>query len=137
VDALLKQIKTIPGLSIYVNINKSGGGKIFVVVKKTLERLFRITFRGEVGRMLGFTYTKECSSVPNKQLLWVADKGVPDITGGSHFFYIYCSLVEGIMVNEKTLPLLGTLNAEVGEYGVQVVHNAVYPMFVKCIGGLQ
>ena len=137
VDALVNQIGTIEGFRTYGAIIKSEGGKIHVGVHKPLDRHFIITFLGNVGKMLGFTRGSHVLKSRNFRTKYVGDFGLPDMTNGSHFFYIYCSLVEGIMVNEKTLPLLCTLNAEVGEYGIQVVHNAVYPMFVKCIGGLQ
>ena len=59
----------------------------------------------------------------------------PDMTRGTHHFYIYCSLVKGVAVNDKTLPILATVDATLGTYGQQIVHPVQYPLFVDCESG--
>ena len=61
----------------------------------------------------------------------------PNMTRGTHHFYIYSSLVNGVTVNEKILPLLATVDATKGKYGQQVIHSIRYPLFVDCIHGPQ
>ena len=61
----------------------------------------------------------------------------PDLTRGTHHFYIYCSLVKNIPVNNKMLQILATVDATKGTYGEQVVHPVRYPIFVDCVEGPQ
>ena len=35
-------------------------------------------------------------------------------------------------VNDKTLPILATVDATLGTYGQQIVHPVQYPLFVDC-----
>ena len=58
-----------------------------------------------------------------------------DMTRGTHYFYIYCSLVCSIAINEKNLPLLATVDATKGNYGEQIVHPIQFPLFVDCESG--
>ena len=59
----------------------------------------------------------------------------PDMTRGTHHFYIYCSLVRSVAINEKNLPLLATVDATKGNYGEQIVHPIQFPLFVDCESG--
>ncbi len=61
----------------------------------------------------------------------------PNMTRGTHHFYIYSSLVSGVSVNEKILPLLATVDATKGKYGQHVTHSIRYPLFVDCVHGPQ
>ena len=38
-------------------------------------------------------------------------------------------------VNDKTLPILATVDATLGTYGQQIVHPVQYPLFVDCESG--
>ena len=58
----------------------------------------------------------------------------PNMTRGTHHFYIYSSLVNGVIVNEK---LLAPVDATKGKYGQQVIHSIRYPLFVDCVHGPQ
>ena len=53
----------------------------------------------------------------------------PDMTRGIHHFYIYCSLVRSVAINEKNLPLLATVDATRGNYAEQMVH----PIHFLCL----
>ena len=59
----------------------------------------------------------------------------PDMTRGTHHFFIYCSLVRSVAINEKNLPLLATVDATKGNYGEQIVHPIQFPLFVDCESG--
>ena len=59
----------------------------------------------------------------------------PDMTKNTHHFYIYCSLVRSIAINEKNLPLLATVDATKGNYGEQNVHPIQFPLFIDCESG--
>ena len=59
----------------------------------------------------------------------------PDMTRGTHHFYIYCSLVRSVAINEKNLPLLATVDATKGNYAEQMVHPIQFPLFVDCESG--
>ena len=59
----------------------------------------------------------------------------PDMTRGTHHFYIYCSLVRSVAINKKNLPLLATVNATKGNYAEQMVHPIQFPLFVDCKSG--
>ena len=61
----------------------------------------------------------------------------PDMTRGTHHFYIYCSLVKNVMVNDKMVPILATVDATKGKYGEQIQHPVQYPLFVDCVEGPQ
>ena len=64
-------------------------------------------------------------------------KRPPDMTRGTHHFFIYCSLVEENAINEQKLAILGTVDATAGKYGEQVSHHAMHPIFVDCRTGVQ
>ena len=59
----------------------------------------------------------------------------PNLYSGTHHFYIYCSLVKNVMVNNHLVPLLGTLDATQGKYGEQVMHPVVHPLYVDAEEG--
>jgi hypothetical protein len=61
----------------------------------------------------------------------------PDLTGGTRQFYIYCSLVKNVAINELMLPVMATVDATVGTYGEQVRHKLHYPLFLNCVNGSQ
>jgi len=61
----------------------------------------------------------------------------PDMTRGTHNFFIYCSLVKDVPVNEQNVPLLATLDAKKGAYGKQIQHHMNTPIFVDCVDGPQ
>lgn len=61
----------------------------------------------------------------------------PDMTRGTHNFFIYSSLVKNVPINEQTVPLLAVLDATAGEYGQQVQHHVRAPVYVDCIDGPQ
>ena len=60
-----------------------------------------------------------------------------DMSRGTHHFYIYCSLVKNIAINNKMLQLLATVDATRGIFGQQIVHPVQYPLFVDCVEGPQ
>jgi hypothetical protein len=59
----------------------------------------------------------------------------PDMTGGTHHFFIYCNLMKEVGVNEKMLQLVATVDATKGGYGEQIRHTIPHPIFVSCVGG--
>ena len=75
------------------------------------------------------------SESPTAEKTFEADR-MPDMTRGTHNFFIYCSLTDPVMVNDKRLNLLATVDATKGGYGEQVRHNVTHPIFVDCVAGL-
>ena len=61
----------------------------------------------------------------------------PDMSRGTHHFYIYCSIVQDVMINDRRLCLLATVDASEGVYGEQKLHHIIHPLFVKCVPGRQ
>ena len=54
------------------------------------------------------------------------------MTRGTRHFYICCSLVCSVAINEKNLPLLVMVDATKSNYGEQIVHPIQFPLFVDC-----
>jgi hypothetical protein len=61
----------------------------------------------------------------------------PDMTRGTHNFFIYTSLVQEVHVNEQRVQLLAVLDATAGAYGQQVQHHVRAPVFIDCVEGDQ
>jgi hypothetical protein len=61
----------------------------------------------------------------------------PDLTRGTLHYFIYCSLIKNVQVNEQMVPLLATVDATQGKYGHQYITDVKIPLFVDCEEGPQ
>ena len=84
---------------------------------------------GGLNNHLGFDDSIICI-MPEKRVF--SANRPPDMTRGTHHFYIYCSLVRSVAINEKNLPLLAMVDATKGNYREQIVHPIQFPLFVNC-----
>jgi hypothetical protein len=109
-------------------------GKVRLDLKKiTLGILKSINFGG-LQHHLGFDKATVQFTTPTSTL--IAERP-PDMTRGTHNFFIYSSLVKNVPINEQMVPLLAVLDATAGEYGQQVQHHVRAPVYVDCIDGPQ
>ena len=72
----------------------------------------------------------------NGRQVYIAQRP-PDMTRGIRHFFIYCSLVKGVTINEQVLPLLASIDATKDTYGQQIMHPVQHPLFVECVEGPQ
>ena len=90
---------------------------------------------GGLQNHLGFT-SRVLEFGVGKPSKYIADHP-PDMTRGTHHFYIYCSLVKETALNNKMLQILATVDATKGRYGEKVVYPIVHPLFVDAVEGQQ
>lgn len=109
-------------------------GKVKLVLKReAVEKVLRIDFGG-LQHHFGFDSASVKFTTPMSSL--VAERA-PDMTRGTHNFFIYSSLVKRVLVNEQKVPLVAVLDATAGEYGQQIQHHVRAPIFLDCVDGPQ
>ena len=106
-----------------ISISRPEGSRV-----KTLDLGGLQNHLGFTSRVLEFGVSR-----PSK---YIADHP-PDMTRGTHHFYIYCSLVKETALNNKMLQILATVDATRGRYGEKVVYPIAHPLFVEAIEGQQ
>ena len=72
----------------------------------------------------------------SEKRLFIAQRP-PDMTRGTRHFYIYCSLIKDVAINEQMHPVLATVDATLGSYGEQIVHPVRFPLYMECNKGPQ
>jgi hypothetical protein len=96
---------------------------------------------GGLERHLGFTEATlkhgNILQTVSKKPSSLSSSRPPDMTGGTHHLFVYCSLGKQVGVNERMLQLVASLDATKGGYGQQVQHTVPHPLFVSCVGGPQ
>jgi hypothetical protein len=109
-------------------------GKVKLVLKReAVKKVLRIDFGG-LQHHFGFDSASVKFTTPKSSL--IAERA-PDMTRGTHNFFIYSSLVKRVLVNEQKVPLVAVLDATAGEYGQQIQHHVRSPIFLDCVDGPQ
>ena len=132
VETLINHINSLNGFSLHAVLSTVNGSVQLVTKSSPYKK--EIDFGG-LEHHLGFQ-DKVIQVEANNTHSFNASLP-PNMTGGTHHFYIYCSLVKGVIVNEKILPLLATVDATKGRRGQQVIHSVKFPLFVECVDGPQ
>ena len=132
VDTLINRLNSLQDFSNHAVLSFSNG--VVQLVTKPSSYKKEIDFGG-LEHQLGFM--DRVLHIKNGETHTFKSTFPPNMTRGTHHFYIYSSLVNGVTVNEKILPLLATVDATKGKYGQQVIHSIRYPLFVDCVHGPQ
>ena len=91
---------------------------------------------GGLENYFGFDTNHLDITETNRKTAFVA-KRPPNMNRGTHHFYIYCSLVKNVMINNMLAPLLATVDATKGEYGEQIMHPVLQPIYLEAVEGPQ
>ena len=84
----------------------------------------------------GFDNSTLINRTPEREMQFLAQRP-PDLTRGTRHFYIYCSLIKDVAINEQMHPVLATVDATQGKYGDQIVHPVRFPLYLDCVEGPQ
>jgi hypothetical protein len=134
-DLLLSKINEDPHFKS-IGIFQYAAGKVSLKIYLTAAKTLRSINFGGLQHHFGFDdeILNFENSPPTRVL--VAQRA-PDMTRGTHNFFIYNSLVKNVPVNEQMVPLLSVLDATAGKYGQQIQHHVQAPVFVDCVDGPQ
>ena len=132
VEDLVKVINHLPQFSDHAKL-AFAHQRVTLVVKPDVKPC-KVDLGG-LERQFGFD--NRILSKPNDGVKKFTAERPPDMSGGVHHFYIYCSLTKNVSVNEQLVPLLATVDATKGAYGEQVVHPIQFPLFLDCQEGPQ
>ena len=91
---------------------------------------------GGLENHFGFDTNYLIINKTNRKTAFVAQRP-PNMNRGTHHFYIYCSLVKNVMINNMQAPLLATVDATKGEYGEQIMHPVLQPIYLEAVEGPQ
>ena len=130
INDFIQYLNNMPGFGALANLALVYG-KVVLTAADGITEFCDIDLGG-LNNHLGFD--DEVLHVTPEKKTFTANRP-PDMTRGTHHFYIYCSLVRNVTINEKNLPLLATVDATKGNYGEQIVHPIQFPLFVDCESG--
>lgn len=108
------------------------GGKVHFRLKPSTGNC-AILF-GELKHILGFEADRILHKKGSPTKEYHAENP-PNMSTRSDHFYIYCSLVNGVMVNNKKLQLLGVLDATESKFGEQKTYVIQNPQYLKVVPG--
>ena len=129
IKELIKTINNLEGFSEWAKLSLDHG-KVQFAIKRVIDKCN--IHLGGLQHHLGFD--KDILKVDERVRRFKANRP-PNLSGGTHHFFIYCSLVKNVLVNNSLVPLLCTLDATKGKYGEQVMHPVVHPLFVEANEG--
>ena len=104
-------------------------GKVVLTTRANLEPC-EIQFQSGLEKVLGFDGDSLSIMQSGKEVEFRANRP-PNLYRGPHHFFVFCSLVKNVMVNNVHKPLLSTLDATKGKYGEQIMHPVIHPLYVE------